>query len=166
MQIEAAAERSFAVPASRLWPLVSSVRGYLDTIPEVVAYECDSAGRVAAFDARLAVGPVTWKLAGSAAVDEISTGETVSVSLTVPKLVLGYAGGVSVHDVGEGSCRVEYRGTITCEHKMIGKLHFLLRQILDDHVARFLDGVVGEAERTFQAEQALLRRGNPSQRRG
>ncbi|MBW0090462.1 SRPBCC family protein [Pseudonocardia sp. KRD-184] len=165
MRIEADETRSFAIPAERVWPLVSVVHGYLDCIPEVIAYETDSADLTAAFDARLKVGPVQWKVPGSAAVTPVVPGREVAVQLTAPKLVLGYEGALSLTDVGAGAVRVGYRGAITCEHAMIARLHFLLRQILLDHVDLVLDGVVGQAERSYQAERALLGRSGAPHRR-
>lgn len=165
MRIDADAERSFAVPADRLWPLVSVVHGYLDSIPEIIAYETDSADRTAAFDARLKVGPVLWSVPGSASVAVTAPGREVAVQLTAPKLVLGYEGVLALHDLGVGTARVSYRGTITCEHKMIARLHFLLRQILTDHLDLFLTETIGQAERSYRAEQALLGRdGSPHRR--
>lgn len=165
MRIDADAERSFTVPAERLWPLVSIVHGYLDSIPEIVAYETDSPDRTAAFDGRLKVGPAVWSVPGSAAVTVVNPGCEVAVQLTVPKLVLGYEGVLALRDLGAGAARVSYRGTITCEHRMIGRLHFLLRQILTDHLDLFLTETIGQAERAYRAEQALLGRGGASHRR-
>lgn len=165
MRIDADAERSFTVPAERLWPLVSIVHGYLDSIPEIVAYETDSCDRTAAFDGRLKVGPVVWRVAGSASVTVVNPGWEVAVQLTVPKLVLGYEGMLALQDLGAGAARVSYRGTITCEHRMVGRLHFLLRQILTDHLDRLLTETIGQAERAYRAEQALLGRDGSAHRR-
>lgn len=165
MRIDADAERSFTVPAERLWPLLSVAHAYLDSIPEIVAYETDSADRTAAFDARLKVGPVVWSVPGSASLTVVDPGREVAVQLTAPKLVLGYEGVLALQDLGAGAARVNYRGTITCEHRMVGRLHFLLRQILTDHLDLFLTETIGQAERSYRAEQALLGRdGSPHRR--
>lgn len=158
MQIEARAERAFAVPIDRLWPSVTAVHRYLDAVAEIVAYETDSADRTAVFDARLKVGPVVWNVAGSSAVAVVAPGHEVSIRLSAPKLVLRYDGALALHDAGANAGRVRYHGVITCEHRLIGTLHFLLRQIVTEHVDGFLDEVVGQAESAYRAEQALLGR--------